>query len=86
MECQERGDELLGRLRRACGLFEGFGDDVVEVAALAGVSVSTVSRVVNGSPPVAPDLARKVAKKIVDAEYECTRTGCTEHEGGPDAG
>jgi LacI family transcriptional regulator len=35
-----------------------------EVAALAGVSLSTVSRVVNGSPPVAPDLARKVERAI----------------------
>jgi len=28
-----------------------------DVAAVAGVSLSTVSRVVNGSPPVAPELA-----------------------------
>lgn len=35
-----------------------------EVAALAGVSLSTVSRVVNGSPPVAPHLAEKVERAV----------------------
>jgi LacI family transcriptional regulator len=35
-----------------------------EVAALAGVSLSTVSRVINGSPPVAPALARKVEQAV----------------------
>jgi LacI family transcriptional regulator len=35
-----------------------------DVAALAGVSLSTVSRVVNGSPPVAPDLAEKVGRAV----------------------
>lgn len=40
-----------------------------EVAALAGVSLSTVSRVVNGSPPVAPDLARKVEWAVETLGY-----------------
>lgn len=35
-----------------------------EVAALAGVSLSTVSRVVNGSPPVAPELAERVERAV----------------------
>jgi LacI family transcriptional regulator len=35
-----------------------------EVAAQAGVSLSTVSRVVNGSPPVAPELARRVEQAV----------------------
>jgi LacI family transcriptional regulator len=35
-----------------------------EVAALAEVSLSTVSRVVNGSPPVAAELARRVEQAV----------------------
>ncbi len=35
-----------------------------DVAAVAGVSLSTVSRVVNGSPPVAPELAGKVEQAV----------------------
>jgi LacI family transcriptional regulator len=35
-----------------------------DVAAVAGVSLSTVSRVVNGSPPVAPELAAKVVRAV----------------------
>jgi LacI family transcriptional regulator, galactose operon repressor len=35
-----------------------------DVAGVAGVSLSTVSRVVNGSPPVAPELAIKVQRAI----------------------
>ncbi len=35
-----------------------------DVAAVAGVSLSTVSRVVNGSPPVAPELAEKVGQAV----------------------
>ena len=38
-----------------------------DVAAVAGVSLSTVSRVVNGSPPVAPELAEKVEPRGRDA-------------------
>jgi LacI family transcriptional regulator len=35
-----------------------------DVAAVAGVSLSTVSRVVNGAPPVRPDLAEKVQRAV----------------------
>src|SRR4051812_22213572 len=35
-----------------------------DVAAVAGVSLSTVSRVVNGSPPVAAELAVKVERAV----------------------
>ena len=35
-----------------------------EVAALAGVSLSTVSRVINGTPPVAPQLAHRVERAV----------------------
>ena len=35
-----------------------------DVATLAGVSLSTVSRVVNGAPPVAPDLAARVERAV----------------------
>ncbi|HET9736533.1 MAG TPA: LacI family DNA-binding transcriptional regulator [Solirubrobacteraceae bacterium] len=40
-----------------------------EVAALAEVSLSTVSRVVNGSPPVAPELARRVEQAVAILGY-----------------
>src|SRR3954453_20619747 len=40
-----------------------------DVAALAGVSLSTVSRVVNGSPPVAPKLAIKVQQAVALLGY-----------------
>src|SRR6201991_1134926 len=35
-----------------------------DVAGIAGVSLSTVSRVVNGAPPVDPELAAKVQRAI----------------------
>ncbi len=35
-----------------------------DVASLAGVSLSTVSRVVNGSPPVAPELVDRVERAV----------------------
>lgn len=40
-----------------------------EVAKVAGVSKSTVSRVINQSPRVAPEVARKVNKAIVRMGY-----------------
>lgn len=45
-----------------------------DVAAVAGVSVSTVSRVVNGSPPVAPELAAKVERAIELLGYRHNQT------------
>ena len=40
-----------------------------DVAALAGVSISTVSRVVNGSAPVAEATSNKVRKAITELNY-----------------
>jgi LacI family transcriptional regulator, galactose operon repressor len=40
-----------------------------DVAAVAGVSLSTVSRVVNGSPPVRADLAEKVQRAVEIVGY-----------------
>ena len=40
-----------------------------EVASLAGVSRATVSRVVNGSPRVSPDIRREVEAAIVELAY-----------------
>jgi LacI family transcriptional regulator len=48
-----------------------------DVAAMAGVSLSTVSRVVNGSPPVAPDLAVKVERAIELLGYRHNHTAGT---------
>ena len=48
-----------------------------DVAAVAGVSLSTVSRVVNGSPPVAPDLAVKVGRAIEMLGYRHNHTAGT---------
>ena len=45
-----------------------------DVAALAGVSLATVSRVVNGSPPVAPELAMKVERAIGVLGYRHNHT------------
>ncbi len=42
---------------------------IKQVAALAGVSVGTVSHVVNGSVPVSPDLRLKVEAAIRDLDY-----------------
>lgn len=44
---------------------------------MAGVSLSTVSRVVNGSPPVAPDLAVKVERAIELLGYRHNHTAGT---------
>jgi LacI family transcriptional regulator len=40
-----------------------------EVAALAGVSIKSVSRVVNGEPGVSPDLARRVKSAARQLDY-----------------
>jgi len=40
-----------------------------EVAKQAGVSIATVSRVLNGAESVAPDLRRKVAKAVEACDY-----------------
>ncbi len=48
-----------------------------DVAAVAGVSLSTVSRVVNGSPPVAAELAVKVEHAIELLGYRHNHTAGT---------
>jgi LacI family transcriptional regulator len=48
-----------------------------DVAAVAGVSLSTVSRVVSGSPPVAPELAIKVERAIEMLGYRHNHTAGT---------
>jgi LacI family transcriptional regulator len=48
-----------------------------DVAAVAGVSLSTVSRVVNGSPPVAPELALKVERAVEMLGYRHNHTAGT---------
>jgi LacI family transcriptional regulator len=48
-----------------------------DVAAVAGVSLSTVSRVVNGSPPVAPELAERVERAVEMLGYRHNHTAGT---------
>ncbi|MGI8458993.1 MAG: LacI family DNA-binding transcriptional regulator [Propionibacteriaceae bacterium] len=48
-----------------------------EVAAAAGVSRSTVSRVVNGSPKVSPDVVTAVKAAIVELDYVPNRAART---------
>jgi LacI family transcriptional regulator, galactose operon repressor len=48
-----------------------------DVAAVAGVSLSTVSRVVNGHPPVAPELAVKVERAVQVLGYRHNHTAGT---------
>ena len=48
-----------------------------DVAAVAGVSLSTVSRVVNGFPPVAPELAAKVERAVEVLGYRHNHTAGT---------
>jgi LacI family transcriptional regulator len=48
-----------------------------DVAAVAGVSLSTVSRVVNGSPPVDPELAVKVTRAVELLGYRHNHTAGT---------
>jgi LacI family transcriptional regulator len=45
-----------------------------DVAAVAGVSLSTVSRVVNGAPPVAPELAARVERAVEMLGYRHNHT------------
>ena len=46
-----------------------------EIAAAAGVSVPTVSRVVNGRPDVAPDTRQKVEELLRQRRYTLRRGG-----------
>ena len=48
-----------------------------DVAAVAGVSLCTVSRVVNGFPPVAPELAAKVERAVEVLGYRHNHTAGT---------
>ena len=48
-----------------------------EVAAVAGVSLSTVSRAINGDPKVAPDLAEKVRSAVTMLGYRRDVTATT---------
>ncbi|HHB89866.1 MAG TPA: LacI family transcriptional regulator [Anaerolineae bacterium] len=43
---------------------------ITDVARLAGVSIATVSRVVNGTAPVAPDTVRRVEEAIAQLGYK----------------
>ena len=43
---------------------------IKDVAKLAGVSISTVSRVINDSKPVSPEVRKRVVKAIETLEYE----------------
>lgn len=47
---------------------------VKEVAAKAGVSTATISRVLNGDPKVRPDTAQKVRKVIKQSGYRMNQT------------
>lgn len=42
---------------------------IKDVAKMAGVSISTVSRVINNSKPVSPDIKERVEKIIVETDY-----------------
>ncbi|MDZ8171418.1 LacI family DNA-binding transcriptional regulator [Microbacterium xanthum] len=50
---------------------------IEEVAAAAGVSRSTVSRVVNGSPAVSPEAVESVKRAIADLNYVPNRAART---------
>ncbi|NQX11796.1 LacI family DNA-binding transcriptional regulator [Microbacteriaceae bacterium VKM Ac-2855] len=51
------------------GLTSGQAPTLEAVAARAGVSRATVSRVVNGSPKVSPDIVEAVQKAILELDY-----------------
>ncbi len=42
---------------------------IKDVAKLANVSISTVSRVINGSKPVSPEIAQRVQEVIDETGY-----------------
>lgn len=42
---------------------------IKDVAKMAGVSISTVSRVINNSKPVSPDIKERVEKIIAETDY-----------------
>ena len=48
---------------------------ISEVAALAGVSVATVSRVLNNTKPVSPDTRGRVEKAVADLGYHINAAG-----------
>jgi LacI family transcriptional regulator len=52
-----------------------------DVAALAGVSLKTVSRVVNGEPNVAPKLAEQVQRAATQLNYRPNRTASSLRRG-----
>ena len=52
-----------------------------DVAALAGVSLKTVSRVVNGEPNVAPRLAEQVQRAATQLNYRPNRTASSLRRG-----
>lgn len=43
---------------------------IFDVASLAGVSIKTVSRVVNSEPHVRPSTKERVARAITELDYE----------------
>src|SRR5512143_1172484 len=52
-----------------------------EIAAAAGVSVPTVSRVVNGRPDVAPRTRRKIEELLRQRRYTVRRAASEAHIG-----
>jgi len=46
---------------------------IFDVARVAGVSTSTVSRVLNGNERVAPDLVAKVTRAVRELDYRPNR-------------
>jgi LacI family transcriptional regulator len=52
-----------------------------DVAALAGVSLKTVSRVINGTPTVAPELASQVQRAAAQLNYQPNLTASSLRRG-----
>ncbi|MEV5410259.1 LacI family DNA-binding transcriptional regulator [Thermopolyspora sp. NPDC052614] len=68
---RERGDETRPRpARRRGGRPDHAKATIARVAEMAGVSRATVSRVMNGSPTVAPELAERVRTAAEALNYE----------------